>query len=180
MKIALIVIVAILSFVGALVGALALTGNLNAESLGKLFAGGPEEAEMAEPPDALAPWAEAMKKREEAVAMREAEVAERETRLEQERRELEQYGAEVAATLEQIQSLLATEDSGRGERIAETAKTIESMKPDTAAASMAAFEPEESAAILALIKERTRGKILDAMDETQRALVLRAMQEPKV
>lgn len=180
MKLALIVIVGLLSFVGALVGALAVTGNLNAESLGKLIASEPEEMVSEEPPDALAPWAEAMKKREEAVAAREADVAERETRLEQERRDLEQYGSEVAANLEQIQTLLNTEDSSQGERIAETAKTLESMKPDTAAESMAAFEPEESAAILALIKERTRGKILDAMDENQRTMILRAMQEPKV
>jgi flagellar motility protein MotE (MotC chaperone) len=180
MKFTIIVILAIVSFFGTLAAALALTGNLNLEAFEKLMQGQPEVVMIPESPDTLAPWAEAMKRREEVLAKREADVAEREARLDQERRDLEQYGVEVEANLARIEELLHAEDATRGARLKETAKTLEAMKPDKAAETMATFDPEESAQILSLIKDRNRGKILDSMDPDQRALVLRAMQEPRV
>lgn len=180
MKIVGVLMLAVLAFVGAIVGALALTGNLSVERLSQIMGG--DEAPVAEmqPTDPIAPVAERLKAEEERLQTWAAELDEREERLAQRKRVLDQTLEQVQQIQAEVNAAMDTLDTEQATRIEETALLLGAMDPQKAAESLASMNPEEAAAILRHIKERTAGRILDELaDARQRNVILQVMQERK-
>ncbi|MBN2309308.1 MAG: hypothetical protein JXR94_10075 [Candidatus Hydrogenedentes bacterium] len=178
MKIIGLFVLALVSFVLTLVGALSATGNLSKEGLERLFEGRPAAAPAAaEKEDELDPILRALKKREAAVKQREGELAEREQRLKLRERDLDEIRDELTQAYTQFVASLDEADDDYEVRLQEAATSIESMKPKNAAEVLRQWPPDEAARILAKVQERVRGKILDEMDPDKAALFLRALQE---
>jgi len=183
-----ILIFALGSFAGAVLGPLALSGNLNQDGLNKLLGKPPVEkpgeagapgAEGAAPQGDVDPLVAALKAREEEIARREEEVRKQEESLRKMTADLEAMRDDLATMQTQIDEKIAREDDSRKERMQEVALSLAKMKPTNAAASLKSWSPEDAAAVLRLVKDRERGKILDAMGESA-APLLQVLQQPRI
>ena len=180
MKIVGMVVLAILAFVGAIVGALAVTGNLSAERLSQIFGDDETPAAVIQPTDPIAPVAERLKEEEERLQKWAAELEEREARLAKRESVLDQTLEQTQQLQAEVKAAMDTLDADQAARIEDTAKLVEAMDPQKAAESLASMNPEDAAGILRHIKERTAGRILDELaDARQRNVILQTMQERK-
>lgn len=181
MRFAIIAVLVVLAFAGALIGAMAATGNLNQAAIMRLLGRepAPDTAPAVEGPDELAPLAQRLKEESERLKARAAELDEREARLEQRERQLE----ETLARIEEIQAQLAADldrvDAERQARVRELAESIENMTEEQAAQTLQTMEPADVAEILRQVKARKRGAVLDVMDNDRRRAIFELMQERK-
>lgn len=184
-----ILVFALGSFAGAVVGPLALSGNLNQEGLNKLLGKAPAAPAAGEAgaPGAdgtvvqgdVEPLAAALKAREEEIARREEEVRKQEEVLRKMMTDLDTMRDDLATMQTQIDEKINKEDDARKERMQEVALSLAKMKPANAAASLESWSAEDAAAVLRLVKDRERGKILDAMGE-KAAPLLQVLQQPRI
>lgn len=180
-KIIGILIAGVVVFVGTLVGALAATGKLNADTFAKLL--GKQEAahpDAATPAEDLGPLTTKIKEEQERLRAKELELDEREAQLDQREALLDQTLAEVTKAQEEVAAALGQLDEQHNAAILQIAKTMEKMDPANAAIDLAAMTPEDAAKIVPLITDRSRGKILDEMEAEPRARLLEVLQEKKL
>ncbi|MBI2431652.1 MAG: hypothetical protein HYV26_02145 [Candidatus Hydrogenedentes bacterium] len=180
MKYVLYMVVACISFLGALAGMLAVTGNLSSEALQRVAKS--EEAvtehKAAGKEDPLGPLAQSLKQKEDTLKKQEQELKERESRVEQREKELNQLRTELEGIRSEINTSLDEADSERQKRLETVANTLAAMDPDKAAGSLSVMPEDEAAAILNLVEIKERGKIMDAMkDQEFTSRVLQALQE---
>ena len=180
MKTVIITIVATLvTFIITIVGALAATGNLNADAINRLMGReGSGEVSM-DTEDPSGPFMNALKAKEQQLNEQEQNLNERDDRLMQRQRILDETLEEITLIQEQIQAGLDDLDTDRDERIIKTAKLIAAMSAPNAAKDLEAMPPEDAAELLRNIKERNAGRILDAMDPRKRTLVHQYLQKRK-
>jgi flagellar motility protein MotE (MotC chaperone) len=181
MKYVLYGVLALLSFAGSMVLALALTGNLNKEALDRLMQKEPEMSVPApSPTDTIGPLTQQIKKKEEQLKQREQELSERESQLNQREAGLKQLQTQLEGIQKEISGTLESAEAERNLRVQTVALTLAQMKPDKAAKSLESMPVEDVAAILAQVKDKDRGKIVEAMDPQTATKVLRALQESKL
>ncbi len=182
MKFVLLGVASLLSFVGALVAALAFTGNLNQEALGRLT--GSEAPSMAVEPaipsDELGPLAKQIKRKEEELQKRERLLKEREAQLDQREQGLNLLREDLEDMQKSINKGMEEAGQDRLLRLETVAQTVSEMKPDKAALSMENMPVDDVAQILEYVKPKDRGKIVEAMTPDQATRVLRALQEEPV
>jgi len=184
MKVAGILLVAVLAFGGTLALILALTGNLNAESFDRMVHGPPPPPEIPEDvPDGLLDVASALNER--AMKLDEEKKA-----LQQERKQLEmlqRQNGELRAELQQLVDQLAltldTADADQKARLQAAADTIAAMDPEKVAPALSEWSPEQVATILMLVDEDVRGSILNVMDteggRSKAGIILDELQRSK-
>ncbi len=166
----IIVLVCLVSFIGALLGVMAYSDNLNRESLRNLF-GIRSEAPVEEGPDDLDIYAREIR-------ARQAELEEEERRLEEERRRLAIAQNDLEDLLAQLEeTLIAYEETQTTPReqdvlLEEAAATISAMRGRNAARALEEWEPERIAEVLRRMEERNRASILEAMDPEKAGPVL--------
>ncbi|GMU93105.1 MAG: hypothetical protein AMXMBFR4_21630 [Candidatus Hydrogenedentota bacterium] len=183
MKAALIVVLAIVSFVGTLAGALAMTGNLSADGIRKLVGStGPPAVKplpvvTLDATDQMPDLARALKEREEELNVREARLKAEEERLEQARAQLDELRASLENLIADATSTADKADAERQQRLESVAQSLGTMKAPQAAQAIEDWPPEDAAQLLQLIDERARGKILDSLTPDRAAAFLRAMRE---
>jgi len=184
MKIVAYIAVALVLFCGTLVALLALTGNLNKESIERLVKGPPEAAAAAQAKEDSGALARALRERQAAITAREKDLDAREKRLEQLEADIETERANVEQLLAQIQDALDTAEGERGKRKDEVASSLAEMDAAGAAKILESWpDTGEAAEILLLIKAKDRGKILDEIatnSPTLAAELLREVQQPKI
>ncbi len=179
MKYALFLLLGLLSFAGALAGALALTGNLNGEALQRLLGSPAAEAvnnASAENQD-VDMLVRQLREKETALARKEQELKERESQLLLREESLKTLRDEVEQMQSRVQGAMEEADAERKVRIESVALTLTEMRPNKAAERLDGMPPEEVAEILALIEAKDRGKIIEAMDAETATRVLRQLQE---
>ncbi len=179
MRFIALVLLAAISFIGAVAGALALTGNLTKENILEIVKPQPKETTAAETTeDDVGPLSRALQKREAELDKRERELDKQEERLDQRLAELKALREEIAQIRKQIQTALEKQDAERDKRMQDVADSLAEMDPANAAQTIEQWPTEDAAVALRLIKERERGKILDEMDPEKAGLVLRSLQQP--
>ncbi len=173
-RIVLIAGIALLAFGAAIVVPIGLSGDLNADGLGKILGRTPpaepaEESEHKNPEtDIASAWAGRLRDEEERQRKRAAELDERENRLELQEDDLEEQQAYIAELQTDINTKLDRLDGEENTRLADAAKLIEGMKATGAAESLAAMKPEEAAEIVRRMKPgRNVGKIMDAFTDAE-------------
>ncbi len=173
-KLALGLIIALLVFVLTLIGAMAATGNLSKEAIGKLLKRGAagEKTPLPQTEREIAPWVEELKKREEDLRKLEAIVAEKEKRLQISQVELEQMQNDLQNLLKQVGATMEAGSENLQQNLQNTAKALEGMKSDKAAETLEGLPEDMAAKIIPLISEKKLGKILDDMDESKRIRLL--------
>ncbi|HOK89552.1 MAG TPA: hypothetical protein PK379_05965 [Candidatus Hydrogenedentes bacterium] len=188
MKYALIAIVAVGSFVGSLVGAMALTGHLNGESLARLS--GAKPAEQASPAPAadnptpadpvrvssLDTLSRQLREKEAALNQREEELKQREAQLATREAELAKLRADLETMQKQLESSLQDADTERQVRLKTIALTVSEMKPDKAAERLEGLDPADIAEILLQVEGKNRGKIMEALSPETAVSVMRQLQ----
>ena len=180
MKFILLSLVGLLSFAGAIVGMLALSGNLNGEALQKLRG---KEAEgtavagaEAAPPDMLSELAKEVKARADELDTREAKLLQQEAQLRQREEELTKMRTELETIRLEIDSKYAQSDAARQQQLQTIGLTLAKMNAKKAAERLNGMEPEEIADILNTMKDTNRGKILEELEKDLTIQVLRQMQ----
>ncbi len=169
----------IICFLVALLIPIALSGNLNAETIGGLFGGdGPSKATKTSD-DNLGSLHASLQAEAKRLQALDTKLAEEEARIAQRQNELDDTLTQITQIQTDIAAAMDTLDTEQQENITQIAKTMEAMNPENAATDLQAMSPEEAARILPLIKGRSRGKILDAMVADKRSLILQVMQERK-
>lgn len=176
MKVVPTLILTVVAYMGALLGALVFTGNLNQKSLSKVF-GGKEPMAVVEVVDEAGPLARELESRSETLKVREEALSGREERLGRRERELDDAYDRLLSLQEQIDESLAAQDSDKLARLAEVAVTVGAMNSVSAAETLELLPPEDAAEILRGVEERPRGKILNEMDLRKRAQILQLMQD---
>lgn len=188
MKYTLIAIVAMGSFVGSLVGAMALTGHLNAESLARLTGGQPPHQTEAAPAwDSTAPadpirvssldtLSRQLREKEAALNQREEELKQREAQLTAREAELTKLRADLETMQEQLEMSLQDADTERQVRLKTIALTVGTMKPDKAAERLEGLDPADIAEILLQVEGKNRGKIMEALSPETAVSVMRQLQ----
>ncbi len=180
MKYVLILLLAILSFAGTLIGALAATGNLNAETLARLTGGDPEEGSVGPivPPSALGPEARQLQAKEEELRQREAALNARETQIVSREQGLENLRSTLESLQTGIQSSIEDQEQQRKVRISTAVNTISQMDATKAAEALAGFQVGEQAEILNQIeKDKDRAAIIEAMTPESATRVLKELAE---
>lgn len=181
MRIIIYAVAALLSFTGALAGALALTGNLKPENLDRVLGRGEPAAEQESTlpeEDALSSLARALRDRETTLARRETTLVERERALAKRESELRQLESTVEERIRDLNNLLGQADNEMIARRQTLADTFSRMDPKKAAEQLQSLPAEDSVAILRLIDDKSRAKILDAMNRDEATRILRLFQEP--
>ena len=117
MKVLLYMVLAVVAFVAAVVGATAITGNLSQENLKRLFT-----KESPQPADSglgrVDAFVQHLKDREAELDRREKDIEERGQRLAKRQADLEALRSELLAIQTRIRDSLKTADEGRQERLA--------------------------------------------------------------
>ena len=181
MKYAIMVLLALVVFVLALGGALALTGNLTPETFDKLM-GKETEGAMpeAEPADPLDPIARQLRRKEQDLSEKERLLDEREAQITRR----EQGLATLQQELDDLQKRLLGAESDlqaqREQEIETVANTIAEMKPKSAAERIENMPLEDIVAVLRKMKDKDRGAVVEAMEPEIASEVLRRMQEPSL
>ncbi|HPU97751.1 MAG TPA: hypothetical protein PLO53_07330 [Candidatus Hydrogenedentes bacterium] len=188
MKYALIAVLAAGSFIGSLVGALALSGHLNSDSLSRIFGGAPpkeaasetaKQADMAADPvriSSLDTLSRQLREKEAALNQREEELKQREAQLATREAELAKLRADLETMQKQLESSLQNADTERQVRLKTIALTISEMKPDKAAERLEGLDPADIAEILLQVEGKNRGKIMEALSPETAVSVMRQLQ----
>jgi flagellar motility protein MotE (MotC chaperone) len=181
-KYALLGLMGLLSFVGTLIGLLALTGNLSWERLQQVANPVPARtAPASSAPDPVGPLAEALKQKEAQLRKLEQNLSAREARVEQREKELNRLRGDLEGLRAEISSAMDEADTDQEARRKTVADTLAAMRPENAARTLQGMSRDEVAAILNLVPARSRGKIMDAMREQEFATgVLQALQEQRL
>jgi len=179
MKLILYLVLALLAFAGALVGATALSGNLSQENLKRLFSK-PAPRPSAAQPSRIDALVQHLKDREAELDQREQQVREDEDRLAKREADLAALRTELLAVQAEIEDTLQTADEEHQESLTEVAANISKMKPANAVEVLTNWPREDVVAILRLIPDRQRVKILDTMDPNEATVLLQALQEAKI
>jgi len=184
MKIVGLLLVLLLAIGGTLAIVLAVTGNLNAESIDRIVKGPPPPPEHPEDiPDGLLDIASALNEREKKLDEEMKAVQQERKQLELLQRQNGELRAELRGLLDQLTLTLDTADEDQVARIQAAADTIAAMNPKKAAPALSEWSPEQVAAILLLIDADVRGSILDVMDTgtgpSKVGIILDELQQPK-
>jgi len=186
-KVIAIIVLAVLSFCGTLLGLMAVSGHLSKEQLKKVVAPQKtaeektsEEKEAEAPKDEAEPLARALQARDEELKRREEKVHEDEARLKKMQADLDTLRTDVLRIETKIESdmktsVAATDEADKA-RLQDVAKSMGKMKPTNAIEIMKEWTPQEAAALMRLLKEKERVKILDAMPPEKAASILQALQ----
>ncbi len=179
MKILGIAVLAIVCFLVALVGPMAVTGQLNKDTLGLLF--GEEDTSDPEKAgeDDLGPLAAKLRTEQKRLQELDAKLNEEDARLTQRERIIDQALVEITQIQTEVATAMDALDEEQQAGIQSIAKSLEAMTAQNAAMDLQAMSPQEAARLLPLIKDRSRGKILDEMAADNRSLILQVMQERK-
>ncbi|MBP8129600.1 MAG: hypothetical protein KA184_08450 [Candidatus Hydrogenedentes bacterium] len=183
MRVLLYIVIAVLSFLAVLAGAMAATGLLNAASFERLLGRAPEEPAplaqpAASPEDSLSGLARRLNEREEALVQRETDLKRREAEFSQRNAALLQLQTSLEERLKEVKSVLEQSDAEEQLRRKTTATTLELMDPKKAAERLNGLPPEEVAAILRLVKDKQRAKIVEQVTPDEATRILRLLQEP--
>jgi len=182
LRIVALILTGLAVFALTLVGVLAATGNLNAESLARLSGAAPQGA-AALPPVAASTdsLAEENRKRKAELDAREKALSAREQQLVQREKDLTALRVQVETVKSEIDGAMKSADEERQTQIETVANTISSMKPEAAAERIEKFSVEDQADILKRItKVKDRAKILEAMSPESAARVMTALQSPPI
>ncbi len=182
-KLAVFMVLPLVSFLATVVALTLLSGNLSKEKLLGAFggkSGKPAPAVQEEQPSESDMFARALKQRDEDLKQREAKVREEEERIKKMQVDLQQLRTELATIQTQIQTVLKTEEASRKVALNDVAMSLSKMKPQNAADTLSEWPASDAADILRLIKDKERGKILDAMKPEKAAPLLKSLQEPKL
>ncbi len=180
-RIVLLVVLALLAFVLSMVGALAATGNLNAEALQRLTTGAAAPPEALGPATALGPLARQLQEKEQQLNQREQELALREQQLDARMRELQQLQSQLEQLDSELEDKLTTGDAESAQRQKTVANTLAEMRASNAAERLEGLPIDEIASILRLIEdEGDRAKIIEEMEPATATQVLRALQAPAI
>lgn len=182
MRLLLIIILAIASFVLTLVGVLAITGNLSGESLNKLVApaSAPQTGTIPRPniqEDSIATLIEQIKKKENTLKQKEEELKKREEELKVKSQELQQMQTKIESIQKELGSKIEGDKKEKAVQMQTIAVTLSGMKPDKAAERLKTMNPDEIAEILSYVKPKERGKIVEALDAQLAAQVLQSLQK---
>ena len=179
LKILGIAVLAIVCFLGAIIGPMAVTGQLNEDTFGALF-GGEDASDPVKPgEDDLGPLATKLRSEQKRLQEWDAKLGEEDARLTQRERIIDQNLSEIKQIQTEVVTAMDALDADQQAAIQSIAKTMEAMSAENAATDLQAMSPEEAARILPMIKGRNRGKILDEMDADQRSLILQVLQDRK-
>ncbi len=181
MRVVLIIVAAVVVFVGTIAAALALAGGLNADTI-KRLAGMQEKAPAAatEPAVEAGPLTTKIKEEQDRLREWETKLQEREDRLDQREQLLDQTLAEVNKAQDEIKAALGEADAQLAESIQGIAKTLEKMDPKKAADVLSAMEAADAAKITPLVSDRIRGQIFDEMLPEPRTKLLEVLQAKKL
>lgn len=177
MRILLFMALAVIAFLAAILVPLAMSGNLNSESLERLLGREPEPSTIVEEKDPLGPLAQKLQERERALDTFEQSLNERAARLDQREREIDETLEQIEEIQDRIGQQMDEMDAERQERIGKLADMIGAMDPREAAEDLEALSPEDAAEVLILVKDRTAGSILDEMEHRKRVLVHQILQD---
>ncbi len=184
MRLLIIIALSILSFIGTLVGMLALTGNLSGDSFKKLTEPAKTQQSVTvtqtQPvpqDDSITTLIEQIKKREENLKKREEELNKKEEEIKVKSQELEQMQTKVESIQKELSSKVEQSQQEKSVQMQTIATTISGMKPDKAAERLKTMSPEEIAEILSYVKPKERGKIVEALDAQLATQVLQALQK---
>jgi flagellar motility protein MotE (MotC chaperone) len=174
--------IAIVGFLGAVVGMLAATGNLNKDTLDKMLGTESDSTAEAVPlDDPSSALVKALKSERERLAQQKIELDKRDEMLSLREREVDSTLTAIQELQVQINAAMTTLDEAQEANLQELAKTLENMKSQEAAIALAAMEPKDAVKLLPLIKDRDRGKIMDAMngegDKETRAAIFELMKD---
>jgi flagellar motility protein MotE (MotC chaperone) len=153
----------VLSFVGTILGALAFTGNLNADAIRAMVRGNSSPA-VAQPGEALDAFARELKDKERTLAAEEAEIREKVKRIEMVQNDIADLMARFEKSLPAPEVSSPEQDEERLSRNQQTATTLETMDADIAAAALQQWPKERAAEILALVETDARADILNEME----------------
>lgn len=169
----------IVCFLVAVIIPMAVTGNLNEETITRLFAGEqpPEATRTAD--DYLGPLAAKLRAQQERLDEWDTRLAQEDVRLTQRERIVDETLTQITQIQTDVSAAMDALDTEQQAAILSIAKTMAAMTARNAAIDLEAMSPEEAARILPLIKDRNRGKILDAMAADRRSLILQVLQERK-
>ncbi len=177
MKILLYLILGIVSFVGVILLALALTGNLRQDALMAMIGKKPAETVAVSAPEDVTGLVAQLQAREEALKQKELQLEQREAQIVSREQSLAQMRADLEALQQQVDTSLDEDAAQRKVRLQTVAVTISSMKAKDAAERLRGFPTEEVAEILQLMeKAKDRADILSAMEPKAATDVLRALQ----
>ncbi|HOQ31217.1 MAG TPA: hypothetical protein PLA12_01770 [Candidatus Hydrogenedens sp.] len=182
MRFLLIIILAVISFVGTLVGILAVTGNLSKESLQKLVSPSPATQKVTIPQsnvqeDTIATLIEQIQKKEASLKQKEEEIQKKEEEIKAKSQELQQMQSKIESIQKELSSKLGEDKKEKAVQMQAIAVTLSGMKPDKAAERLKTMNPDEIAEILSYVKPKERGKIVEALDAQLAAQVLQALQK---
>ncbi len=180
MKLVLYVILPLIVFGAALIVPLALTGNLNKESIQKLASRSKKPVTLQPDPSRVDFLVRALKERQADLDAREEKVREDEARLKKMESDLEALRTELLAIQKQVQDTLGAEDAAQKERLQVVADDLAKMRPQNAVEVMKDWSEEQQIAVLKLIPGRQRVKILDSMEPKEAATLLEALQAPQL
>jgi len=165
-----------ITFVLTVLGAMALTGNLNRESIDRLLNRQEQEAPVKKQADDLDPFLRSLNKEREAVKKREERVRLAEDALDLRERQNQDLLAEIDEKLTQLQEAMTEADDEREQRLKDDAKSLAEMSEKKAAETLNELPIEDATQILRYMKEKPRGKILDEMEPRKAALLLSSTQ----
>lgn len=180
MKIVIFGLAGILSFVGSLVAALAVTGNLSKESLQRLMQKEVVlEEEMTSVSDGTGELAKLLAEKLAAVEQRERELTDRAAQQDQREESIRADITRLEQLLQGITGSLETEQADRAVRIKTLATSIAEMDEDKAALLLQEYPPEDAAEILLdeVVTAEIRGGILDEMPKEFAAQILLAFRD---
>ncbi len=183
MRLLLIIILSILSFIGTIVGMLAVTGNLSAEAMKKMLSpssGVAQQSPISRPniqEDTIATLIEQIQKKEALLKQKEEEIKKKEEELKLKAQELQQIQSNIEGIQKELSSKLEGDKKDRAVQMQTIAVTLSGMKPDKAAERLKTMNPDEIAEILSYVKPKERGKIVEALDAQLAAQVLQALQK---
>lgn len=173
----LYIVILLVGFVGAIVGVLAATHNLNREAFDKLMGKVPEgAAQAAESPDDVDPLLRAIRDQQKKLDEREAAMKAQEERIKTAQADLQKLRDELGALLQQYSQDLDKGDAESEAKRAEVQALMEKMKPDQAAEIISTKTPEEALALLKLIPEKSRPKVMEKLPPDKAAELIDAMQ----
>ncbi len=183
MRLLIVVILSVVSFIGTLVGVLALTGNLSGESLQKLVAPSStasQKVSISRPSiqeDTIATLIEQIQKKEASLKQKEEEIKKKEEEIKLKSQELQQMQSKIESVQKELSSKLEIDKKEKAVQMQTIAVTLSGMKPDKAAERLKTMSPDEIAEILSYVKPKERGKIVEALDAQLAAQVLQSLQK---
>jgi len=171
-------LVFLLAFGLSLAGVLAATGNLNKESLGKMF-GSQQPAPLSEDvPDETDAFVLQLKENEKRIADEQKQLDEQKKRLRIAQDDVTQMTSQIEKMLQELEQMKGEVDKNRDARIEQAAKTVANMDPKKAAAALKDWPADRAAEVLRTVREKDRAKILDQMDPTLAAQILENIKNP--